>query len=54
MNVPGLSERTLEREIVRSGFSTGAEVQVSYSTVCFVEGLRCLIVAFLTYMYIRT
>ena len=28
VNVPGLSERTFERDIVKSGYSTGAEVQV--------------------------
>ena len=28
MNIPGLSERTLERDIVKSGISMGSEVQV--------------------------
>ena len=28
VNVPGLSERTLERDIVSSGISLGSEVQV--------------------------
>ena len=28
VNVPGLSERTLERDIVDSGISLGSEVQV--------------------------
>lgn len=28
VNIPGLSERTLERDIVKSGISMGSEVQV--------------------------
>lgn len=33
VNVPGLSERTLERDVVESGISLGAEVQVMCYTL---------------------
>ena len=55
MNVPGLSARTLERDIAASQFTTGANIQVCSSMEYLHIGTivcdtKCCIVLYCTYV----